>query len=115
MAVQKYDIRRPESEGGGFEERYWSPLNTPVLDDKGGIACIIHSVKDVTRYWQRAEVELDEFFTLSLDMLCISSADGYFKRVNAAFTQALGWSVEENGDAPVPLFCASGGPDRHDL
>ena len=28
MAVQKYDIRRPESEGGGFEVRYWSPRNT---------------------------------------------------------------------------------------
>src|SRR5438067_1892270 len=24
MATQKYDVRRPESEGGGFEERYWS-------------------------------------------------------------------------------------------
>src|SRR5271165_5907504 len=24
MAVQKYDIRRPDSEGGGFEERFWS-------------------------------------------------------------------------------------------
>src|SRR5687767_7603529 len=31
MPVQKYDIRRPESEGGGFEERYWSPINTPVF------------------------------------------------------------------------------------
>src|SRR5690242_6160552 len=30
MAVQKYDIRRPESQGGGFEERYWSPCNFPV-------------------------------------------------------------------------------------
>src|SRR5713101_5194555 len=29
MAVQKYDIRRPESEGGGFEERFWSPVNSP--------------------------------------------------------------------------------------
>jgi PAS domain-containing protein len=28
MAVQKYDIRRPETEGGGFEERYWAPLQT---------------------------------------------------------------------------------------
>jgi PAS domain-containing protein len=25
MPVQKYDIRRPEIEGGGFEVRYWSP------------------------------------------------------------------------------------------
>src|SRR5207247_4693349 len=31
MAVQKYDIRRPESEGGGFEERYWSLVNSPVF------------------------------------------------------------------------------------
>jgi len=28
MTVQKYDIRRPEHEGGGFEIRYWSPLNS---------------------------------------------------------------------------------------
>ena len=28
MAMQKYDIRRPDSEGGGFEERHWSPVNT---------------------------------------------------------------------------------------
>ena len=26
MAVQKYDVRRPD---GRFEERYWSPLNKP--------------------------------------------------------------------------------------
>ena len=38
MTIQKYDIRRPESEGGGFEERYWSPINTPVLDGACGIA-----------------------------------------------------------------------------
>ena len=30
MAVQKYDIRKPESEGGGFEEKFWSPVNSPV-------------------------------------------------------------------------------------
>src|SRR5688572_27509893 len=48
MAIQKYDIRRPESEGGGFEERYWSPVNTPVLDDDGELRYIIHAVEDVT-------------------------------------------------------------------
>src|SRR4051812_44719157 len=30
MAVQKYDVRRPPREGGGFEERHWRPLSTPV-------------------------------------------------------------------------------------
>src|SRR6185503_9826413 len=42
MAVQKYDIRRPESEGGGFEERLWSPMNSPVLQADGTLAYIIH-------------------------------------------------------------------------
>ncbi|HET6158091.1 MAG TPA: PAS domain-containing protein [Dongiaceae bacterium] len=48
MAVQKYDIRRPDSEGGGFEERYWAPLNSPVLDQAGKVVWIIHRVEDVT-------------------------------------------------------------------
>jgi len=50
MAVQKYDIPRPESEGGGFEERYWSPMNSPVLDEKGEVAYIVHRVEDVTEF-----------------------------------------------------------------
>ena len=50
MAVQKYDIRRPESTGGGFEERYWSPVNSPVLDADGNVRYIIHRVEDVTEF-----------------------------------------------------------------
>jgi signal transduction histidine kinase/ActR/RegA family two-component response regulator len=48
MAVQKYDIRRPE--GGGFEVRYWSPVNVPVLGPGGRLSYIIHRVQDVTDY-----------------------------------------------------------------
>jgi PAS domain S-box-containing protein len=50
MAVQKYDIRRPEAEGGGFEERYWSPVNSPVRGPGGEIAYILHRVEDVTEF-----------------------------------------------------------------
>jgi PAS domain S-box-containing protein len=50
MAVQKYDIRRPLSEGGGFEERFWSPVNSPVLAADGRILYIIHRVEDVTEF-----------------------------------------------------------------
>lgn len=59
MPVQKYDVRRPEERGGGYEERHWKPLNTPLLDADGEIACIIHHVEDVTEFVrverQRAE------------------------------------------------------------
>jgi signal transduction histidine kinase/ActR/RegA family two-component response regulator len=50
MAVQKYDIRRPSAEGGGFEVRYWSPVNCPVLNGRGQLAYIIHRVEDVTDF-----------------------------------------------------------------
>ena len=59
MAVQKYDIRRPESEGGGFEERYWSPRNTPVLDEAGVVAHIIHRAEDVTHRIQTESALLE--------------------------------------------------------
>lgn len=50
MPVHRYDIRRPLAEGGGFEERYWSPTNVPVLDEKGRVAYIVHRVDDVTDF-----------------------------------------------------------------
>ena len=60
MAVQKYDIRRPESEGGGFEERYRSPVNSPVLGADGKIAYIIHRVEDVTEFIRLKQEESEQ-------------------------------------------------------
>ncbi len=48
MPTQKYDIQRPACAGGGFEERFWGPINSPVLDDAGEVINIIHRVEDVT-------------------------------------------------------------------
>lgn len=61
MPVQKYDIRRPEEGGGGFEERFWSPRNSPVLDASGRVRYIIHKVDDVTEFvrLQRQGLEQD--------------------------------------------------------
>jgi PAS domain S-box-containing protein len=43
----------------------------------------------------QVEAQLNRFFSLSLDFLVISSADGYFRRVSPAVTDILGWSVAE--------------------
>ena len=50
MAVQKYDIRHPEAEGGAFEVRYWSPVNVPVRAHDGTLLYILHRVEDVTEF-----------------------------------------------------------------
>jgi signal transduction histidine kinase len=50
MSVQQYDILRPASEGGGFEERFWSPYNSPVLAPDGSVAYVIHRVEDITDF-----------------------------------------------------------------
>ncbi|MGZ3784466.1 MAG: ATP-binding protein [Bdellovibrio sp.] len=50
MAIQKYDVRRPIERGGGFEERHWSPVNSPVFDINGQVSYIIHRVEDVTEF-----------------------------------------------------------------
>ncbi|MFE9637291.1 PP2C family protein-serine/threonine phosphatase [Streptomyces sp. NPDC006463] len=49
MAVQKYDIP-VMSQPGTFEERWWSPINTPVFGPGGEVAWIIHRVEDVTEF-----------------------------------------------------------------
>jgi signal transduction histidine kinase len=67
MAVQKYDIRRPADQGGGYEVRYWSPVNSPVLDAAGELLYIVHRVEDVTDR-TRTEEEL-RAARLSQDLL----------------------------------------------
>jgi len=48
--------------------------------------------------------ELERFFGLSLDMLCIAGFDGYFKLVNSAWEKTLGFTVEEMLSRPFEHF-----------
>ncbi|HEU5134300.1 MAG TPA: ATP-binding protein [Steroidobacteraceae bacterium] len=69
MAVQKYDIRRPPSETGGFEERYWSPVNVPVFGPDGRMLFIVHRVEDVTELLRTNRALTSEGETLRLEVL----------------------------------------------
>ena len=53
---------------------------------------------------RRAQDELDRFFRLSLDMLCVANLDGYFKRVNPVWERVLGWSESDLISRPYMDF-----------
>ena len=97
MAVQKYDIPRPTAQGGGFEERYWSPLNSPVLGIRGEVSWIIHRVEDVTERRNSEEVLKQEtaFYDIVINnipaMVFVKDAANLrFALINRAGEELLG-------------------------
>ena len=50
MAVQRYDIPANAVAGTDFVERYWSPVNSPLLNKNGQVIYIVHRAEDVTDY-----------------------------------------------------------------
>jgi PAS domain-containing protein len=52
MAVQRYDVR---DASGEFVVKFWQPVNTPILDERGNLMFIVHHVEDVTEALQAAQ------------------------------------------------------------
>lgn len=53
---------------------------------------------------RQAEEELNQFFALSLEILCTTGHDGYFKRLNPGCERILGFSIPELLAQPVLNF-----------
>lgn len=67
MPVQRYDL---QDASGHFTERWWSPLNTPVLDEQGNVTLIIHRVEEVTEL-VRLRGEADVSHQLAYDQQAV--------------------------------------------
>jgi two-component sensor histidine kinase len=48
LAFIPYDIPRPPELGGGMEQRFWTAVHAPLLDDEGEVAYMIQNTTDVT-------------------------------------------------------------------
>jgi PAS domain S-box-containing protein len=100
MAIQRYDIRKPDV-SGAFEVRYWRPINTPVLNDEGEVEVIMHRVEDVTEFVSLQQSEADrDIETKRLqaiieampDGVVVTNADNKVILVNAQAESMFGYS-----------------------
>ncbi len=54
----------------------------------------LYTCRDITKLRETQE-ELDSFFTLSPDLMCISNSSGEYIRINPAVVETLGWEEAE--------------------
>jgi len=100
VSVPQYETQRVRKDG----RRIDVVITVSAVRDAGGLiagASVI--ARDITGQ-KRAERQMEEYFAISLDMLCIAGFDGYFKRVNPAWVSTLGWSVEQMLESPFTSF-----------
>ncbi len=120
MSVQRYPIRKSGSNGDEFEERYWSPVNTPVLSAAGRVAYIIHRIEDVTELVRLKREKLEQEQSLQRvtasserysqlldtapDAIVIVSEDGRIQLVNVQTEALFGYSREELTGQPLDIL-----------
>jgi len=69
-------------------------------DEVGMLARTLDGMAEALEEQVGLLTEYRKFFDVSIDMLCIAGTDGYFKRVNPAFSRELGWTEEELTSRP---------------
>jgi PAS domain S-box-containing protein len=94
MAIQKYDIPVSTPDGLVFEERHWSPINTPVLDGHGEVSHIIHCVEDVTEFVRARDLTARMESTIGDQALEIEIANRRLREANDALEQRVAARTE---------------------
>lgn len=84
-----------------------------ILDASGKIEGYLGSLQDITEQermrtvLERTARELDQFFSVSMDPLCIADLNGWLLRINPAWTRILGFSQQELLSRPMIEFIHS--------
>ena len=105
MSVQPCRVRRvdPAKDQVTWEQRYWNPLNSPVLDRNGNLLYILHRAEDithVTRLSSDAVVRqqwhaFDTALSNTPDATYLFDLQGRFTYANQALLKRLGRSYDE--------------------
>ncbi|PKL60807.1 MAG: hypothetical protein CVV33_00765 [Methanomicrobiales archaeon HGW-Methanomicrobiales-4] len=93
------DTRNPE-EYSLVDGRTIELYSSPMIDIEGTHFGKVWFFRDITKRKNMENLlrektdELDRFFSLNLDLLCIASDEGYFLRLNPEWEHVLGYSLE---------------------
>jgi PAS domain S-box-containing protein len=96
--VQKIVQEHIESVSGKrWVETYKSPLYAPdgKIIGTTGVARDITEQRRAQELAETAQKELANYFSLSLDLLCIASSDGRFLRLNPAWERLFGYPIAQ--------------------
>jgi PAS domain S-box-containing protein len=100
IAGGDYTRRVTSNSGGNEVGRLSTAFNRMAAQIEESHGALEARVQARTQELELAQAELDQFFLLSLDLLCIAGLDGCFHRVNPAWEQALGWTSKELTSMP---------------
>lgn len=111
MPAQRYPIRRPKSEGGVFEERFWKTTNAPLFGPDRQVAFLLHHTEDVTELVRlqedklthqadlhELEVRTEHYVHLldtAPDATVIVGEDGLIQLVNKQTESMFGYARDE--------------------
>ena len=85
------------------EERWLTARGQVEYDAAGNPIAFPGALADITER-KRAQEDRDRFFQLSHDMLAIIDKNGYFIQLNPAWTETLGYTLQELGAQPYIEF-----------
>jgi PAS domain S-box-containing protein len=86
------------------EVNFFDTENVALLAELAADVSFALESMETERMHRRAASELDEFFALSLDLLCIYDMEGVIHRLNPSWEKTLGFSAEEMCSKPWVEF-----------